>query len=101
MLETIHTMQNRYKRVVLLTIIIILITMMSTAVSDYLAHYKRQGVVVEKYQSYVVIEDRQGNLWEYEDERLEEGQSVTMKMFTNGTDIIITDDVITKLIINN
>lgn len=101
MLKAVYTMWHQYKRVVLLIAVMILLVITSIVVSDYLTHYKRQGTVVEKYQSYVVIEDERGNLWEYEDERLEEGQSVTMKMFTNGTDIIITDDVITELIINN
>lgn len=59
-------------------------------------HYNRCGYVVEHSNGVVTIEDTTGNLWDYEDD-IELGTYVKMSMHTNGTDSIITDDIIKKI----
>lgn len=60
-------------------------------------HYWREGEVVEKIGSVLIIEDQYGDVWEYEDSNFQLGQHVKMKIFTNCTDGYIDDDEISKL----
>lgn len=56
-------------------------------------HYTRVGKVVDNTDGVVTVVDTTQNIWEYEGSA-NINDRVKMKMFTNGTDTIITDDVI-------
>ena len=57
-------------------------------------HYTREAEVVSVDGTTIEVEDKRGFLWAFDGEGFEEGDSVKMKMFTNCTDSVISDDVI-------
>lgn len=59
-------------------------------------NYSRYGYVIGRSDGVVTIEDTTGNFWDYED-NIELGTYVKMSMHTNGTDNIISDDIIKKI----
>ena len=65
-------------------------------------NYIREGVVVATHVSNeeVIIVDTTGNEWCYYGVGYEEGDTVTMTMDNNNTDIIINDDIIKNVTIN-
>lgn len=78
----------------------IMFTIILSIVSYTEQHYSRTGIITGIDNDIITITDTTGNEWQYEAKGYEEGQEVTLKMYTNTTDNIIKDDVITKIIIN-
>lgn len=86
------------------TIIILLVFFGIPTICSYLeSHYSRQGEVIEidEKNNLAMIKDTTNNLWQVEDVALNEGDEVTMKMYTNRTDNNIEDDTILKVIVND
>lgn len=88
-------MKNLISKFIGVTIILILFTIVGT----YETHYNRQGIITEKDNNVITIEDTIGNLWEYETNSSEFsiGKKVELKMYNNGTDTNIYDDKIEKI----
>ena len=65
-------------------------------------NYTREGVVVATHASNeeVIIVDTTGNEWCFYGVGYEEGDTVTMTMDNNNTDIIINDDIIKNVTVN-
>ena len=87
------------KRNILTVVVVIaglVVLVLVTGIVGYIeTHYTREAEVIElESDSVVVVEDATGNEWAFEGEGYAVGDKVTMKMHTNGTDSIITDDVI-------
>lgn len=60
----------------------------------------RKGKVITIEQNIVSIEDKSGNIWQWEmvdDEKYNIGQAVSMIMDTNNTEDTIEDDIIVKI----
>lgn len=71
-------------------------------VSHSTFRYTRTAEVKTVNNNLVTVVDTTGNRWCFEGEGYKEGQTVTLKMFTNNTDNVIEDDIIEKVsIINN
>lgn len=62
-------------------------------------HYSREMEVYDKEGNILILEDNQGNLWEYETENNDYrlGQKYKVKMFNNYTDNTIYDDEIIRI----
>lgn len=63
-------------------------------------HYTRDAKVVSIDGNVVTFECECGYLWDWEKENYEsyrKGDKVTLKMFTSGTDSVITDDTIEEV----
>lgn len=63
-------------------------------------HYTRKDcIVVSIVDTIVTVEDKCGYVWTVEgnNEKLQEGETVNLKMSTNGTTEDITDDIILKI----
>ena len=65
-------------------------------------NYTREGVVVATHTSNeeVIIVDTTGNEWCFYGVGYDEGDTVTMTMDNNNTDIIINDDIIKNVTVN-
>ena len=69
-------------------------------ISYYQHNYTRENCkVVQSYNGIATIEDCTGNYWEYEDNNLQVGDCVDLKMFDNLSDTNIEDDIITKVVV--
>ena len=96
-----HTVKTTKKRartrrctLVLLTTII-----MTIIITSYIeSHYTREAVVQSVEDNTVVFVDNMGYTWEAADvENITKGQTVELKMFTNHTNDIIHDDIVTSI----
>lgn len=90
--------QRTKKRI--LTVVAVVVALVAlvlvTGIVGYIeTHYTREAKVIElESDSVIVVEDATGNVWAFDGEGYAVGDEVAMKMHTNGTDSIITDDVI-------
>ena len=60
-------------------------------------HYSREATVTDRNGEIVTVVDMTGNEWEFavdEDDTLQVGNSVKLRMNTRGTDSDITDDIV-------
>lgn len=63
----------------------------NTTIDNY---YISQGIVYSAEADNVTLLDNAGNLWEVQDDTLQEGKLVTMVFYNNGTSNDIKDDTI-------
>ena len=85
------TIRTIIKRIMMLITIILLLVL-----SSYIdTHYTRDARVDSIENNVVTFIDTCGYIWEATDvDNIVEGQTVVLKMHTNHTDSIISDDVI-------
>ncbi len=88
------TIRTIIKRTMMMIIIILLLYLLS-----YIAtHYTRDAVVDSIEDNVVTFVDTCGYTWEAADvDNIVEGQTVVLKMHTNHTDSIISDDIIVDI----
>ena len=88
------TIRTIIKRTMMMITIIILLYLLS-----YIeAHYTRDAVVDSIEDNVVTFIDTCGYTWETTDvDNIVEGQTVVLKMHTNHTDSIISDDIIVDI----
>ena len=94
-------MTNTFK--IFATIMLTLfVTILCGIVGNIENSYSMNATVNSVKDGVITFCDDTDNLWEYEQEedRLEEGQSVTLYFSTNGTDETRLDDEITSFTIN-
>lgn len=64
-------------------------------------HYIRDGIIIDRANNILVIEDKGGDIWEWEvdnnSDDMKIGDKVAMSMYNNCTDRDITDDEILDL----
>jgi hypothetical protein len=60
-------------------------------------HYHKPGTVVTVYKDTILIEDTEGEVWEFYGDNFEVGDNVEMTMFTNFTKNNFYDDVVEKV----
>lgn len=67
------------------------------------SHYNRQGQVydVDYQKGEVFVADESGREWSFYGKGYRVGDEVTMKIYNNHTDSIISDDVIKKVKVNS
>lgn len=88
-----NKMKRRAKRQA--TIIVLMLVLLLSLVSYIESHYKRVATVDSVDNNVVSFVDTLGYTWEATDvENVVEGQKVLLKMYTNHTNNIITDDII-------
>lgn len=73
---------------------IVLICGLALFCSYISCHYTRKGIVTAREGNMVIITDTVGHEWEIVEDSLNINDIVKMRMNTNGTDSIITDDII-------
>ncbi len=86
-------MKKLLTTVLVLTIIFVLMSIIHTIET----HYTRDVVVVHTQDEEVIVQDRQGHLWTFIGEGYTKDQEITVVMYTNNTDSIITDDEIIRI----
>jgi hypothetical protein len=69
-------------------------------IRSYEVNYVRTGLIIDiDNDSKITVEDVSGNLWTFEGNGYEVGQTVRMSMTTNNTDNVINDDTINDVIV--
>ncbi len=87
--------KRRRVQITLLVIAIISLALLSSYIES---HYKRQATVDTIENNVVTFIDSCGYTWTAINvDNIVEGQTVTLKMYTNNTNNIITDDEIVKI----
>ena len=78
----------------------IMIAILATGgVSYYDTHYERTATYKQYCDGIASFTDKDGNQWDIlTDDVYHDGQTVTLKMFTNYTPDTITDDEVVKVI---
>lgn len=61
------------------------------------SHYTREVTVVRVQEEEVTVQDNYNNLWTFYGTEYTEGQKITVVMYNNNTDSIITDDEIVRV----
>lgn len=88
-------MKRRTVRRVRTIIYTMIVLIMLLTVSHIESHYKRVARVDSICNNVVTFTDALGYTWEATDvDNMVEGQTVILKMHTNHTDSIISDDII-------
>lgn len=84
------------------TIMILAVFVLPSGVAGYFeTHYTRDALVTSVNGNTVLAVDTTDNIWCFESAGFRKGDSVTLKMFTNYTDSIITDDEVINVKLNN
>lgn len=76
--------------------VLVLMVMFSVTVQacKFECHYSRIGKVIDVHKDIVTVEDKTGNIWEFEGDGFAVNDKVKLKFFTNHTDTKIEDDEI-------
>lgn len=97
----INTMKKRVttvRRLVRTTVTLATVLSLLLLSSYIESHYKRQAIVDTIENNVVTFIDSCGYTWTAINvDNITEGQTVTLKMYTNNTNSIITDDEIVKI----
>lgn len=84
-------------RATIITIVVVATLLVIGRVGYWETHYNREGVVTEVIDDVVTVTDTTGNEWAMEGEPLSVGDKVTLRMHTQGTDSVITDDTVVSV----
>lgn len=92
-------MKNRVLDTVAAVVFLVVLITVSCIVGYVETHYTKKATVVEVNETTneVVVVDTIGHEWAFEGTGYTVGDKVTMTMYTNHTDSIITDDEIVKV----
>lgn len=88
-----HTVRNAVVTVVVVAVALLVVG----RVGYWETHYNREGIVTSIEGDTVVVTDTTGNEWVMEGEPLSVGDKVTLRMHTQGTDSVITDDTVVSV----
>lgn len=84
-------------RATIITIVVVVTLLAIGRVGYWETHYNREGIVTSVEGEVVTVTDTTGNEWAMEGEPLSVGDKVTLRMHTQGTDSVITDDTVVSV----
>lgn len=81
-----------------ITLIALLILLTCGWTSYHTHHYNRQATITDIECIYVTAKDNTGHYWKFKGNGYYIGQRVTLEMYDNHTDSIVTDDSVIDVV---